>query len=234
MQREISWHAALQEVPMIFANRAEAGKSLAWRLEKYVDRDDVVVLAIPRGGVPVAFEVARALRARLDVFLLQKLGVPGQEELAFGAIASGGVRVLDRQILRTLSHRSSEVEGITAQAQQELERREAAYRGDQPPLSVTGKTVILVDDGIATGASLLAGIRALRQLRHVRIVVAVPVAPASVCKRLAYEVDEMVCVAKPEPFGAVGQFYDDFPQVEDEEVVELLARHQRAESATAA
>jgi putative phosphoribosyl transferase len=219
---------------MIFANREEAGRSLAWRLQKYANRNDVVVLGIPRGGVLVAFELAEALRAPLDLFLLRKLGVPGQEELAFGAIASGSVRVLDRRILCALSLRLSEVEAITAQAQQELERREAAYRGDQPPLSVAGKTIILVDDGIATGASLLAGIRALRQLRPAKIVVAVPVAPAPVCKRLAYEVDEMVCVATPEPFSTVGQFYDDFPQVEDEEVVELLARHQRAESATAA
>ena len=219
---------------MIFANRAEAGRSLAWRLEKYAHRKDVVVLGIPRGGVPVAFELAEALRAPLDVFLVLKLGVPGHEELAFGAISSGGVRVPNRQILRTLSLRSSEVEAITAQAEQELERRETAYRGDQPPLSVAGKTVILVDDGAATGASLLAGIRALRQLRPAKIVAAVPVAPAPVCKRLASEVDEMVCVVTPEPFDAIGQFYDDFSQVEDEEVVELLARCQRAESATAA
>jgi len=218
---------------MIFANRAEAGRSLAWRLEKYANRDDVVVLGIPRGGIPVAFEVARALRAPLDVFLLRKLGVPGQEELAFGAIASGGVLVLDCQILRTLSISSREIERITTQAQQKLARRETVYRGDEPPVSVSGKIVILVDDGIATGASLLAGIRALRQLRPAKIVVAVPVAPTPVCKRLAYEVDEMVCVAMPEPFGAVGQYYDDFSQVEDEKVVELLARNQWAESATA-
>jgi len=218
---------------MIFANRAEAGRSLAWRLEKYANRGDVVVLGIPRGGVPVAFEVARALRAPLDVFLLRKLGVPHQEELALGAIASGGVRVVDRQILRTLSISSREIESITAQAQQELKRRETAYRGDEPPVSVAGKIAILVDDGIATGASLLPGIRALRQLRPAKIVVAVPVAPAPDCERLAYEVDEMVCVATPEPFAAVGRFYDDFSQVEDEEVVALLARNQWAESATA-
>ena len=219
---------------MIFTDRAEAGRSLAWRLEKYANRNDVVVLGIPRGGVPVAFEVAQSLRAPLDVFLLRKLGVPGQEELAFGAIASGGVRVLDRQILRRLSISSREIESITAQAEQELKRRETAYRGDQPPLSLAGKIAIVVDDGIATGASLVAGIRALRQLRPAKIVVAVPVAPAAVCERLAYEVDEMVCVATPEPFGAVGQFYDDFSQVEDEEVIALLAHNQQAESATAA
>ena len=184
--------------------------------------------------MPVAFEVAEALRAPLDAFLLRKLGVPGQEELAFGAIASGGVRVLDRAILRTLSLSAREVETITARAQQELKRREAVYGSDQPPLPVTGKIVILVDDGIATGASLLAGIRALRQQQPAKIVVAVPVAPAPVCERLAYEVDEMVCVASPEPFGAVGQFYDDFSQVEDDEVIALLAHHQRAESTTAA
>lgn len=219
---------------MIFANRAEAGRGLAWRLQKYANRNDVVVLGIPRGGVPVAFELAEALYAPLDVFLLRKLGVPGQEELAFGAIASGGVRVLNRQVLRTLSISSREIASITARAQHELQRREAVYRGDQPPLPVAGKTVILVDDGVATGASLIAGIRALRQLRPAKIVVAVPVAPAPVSKRLAYEVDEMVCVATPEPFGAIGQFYDDFSQVDDEQVVELLARHQRAKSATPA
>lgn len=218
---------------MIFANRAEAGRSLAWRLEKYAQRDDVIVLGIPRGGVPVAFEVARVLRAPLAVFLLRKLGLPGHEELAFGAIASGGVRVLDRQILRTLSIPSREVEPITARAQQELERREAAYRVGESLLSVTGRIVILVDDGIATGASILAGIRALRQLRPAKIVVAVPVAPRPVCECLAYEVDEMVCVATPEPFAAVGQFYDDFSPVEDAQVIGLLARHQQAELATA-
>jgi len=219
---------------MIFADRAEAGRSLAWRLEKYANRHDVVVLAVPRGGVPVAFEVAVVLRAPLDVFLVRKLGVPGHEEVAFGAIASGGVRVLDRQILRTLAIAWSEVEALTARAEQELKRREAAYRGRELPLSVAGKIAILVDDGIATGASLLAAIRALRQLRPAEIVVAVPVAPAPVAERLAYEVDEMVCVATPEPFGAVGEFYDDFSQVKDEEVIELLARNRRTESASAA
>lgn len=219
---------------MIFADRAEAGRSLAWRLEKYANRNDIVVLGIPRGGIPVAFEVARALRANLDVFLLRKLGVPAQEELAFGAIASGGVRVLDRQILRTLPISPREIESITARARQELTRRESAYRSHEPPVSVAGKIAIMVDDGIATGASLLAGIRALRQLRPVKIVVAVPVAPRPVCEWLAHQVDETVCVATPEPFGAVGQFYDDFSQVEDAEVIALLARNEQAQSATAA
>jgi putative phosphoribosyl transferase len=218
---------------MIFANRTEAGRSLAWRLEKYANRDDVVVLGIPRGGVPVAFEVAEALRAPLDIFLLRKLGVPGHEELAFGAIASGGVRVLDRKLLRRLLISQRDVEAIVEKEQQELQRRELVYRGDRLSLVLAGKTVILVDDGIATGASLLAGIHALRELRPAKIVVAVPVAPAASCKRLAYEVDEVVCVATPEPFRAVGQFYDDFSQVEDAQVIELLSKNRHAETFTA-
>jgi putative phosphoribosyl transferase len=212
---------------MIFANRTEAGRGLAWRLEKYADRDNVVVLGIPRGGVPVAFEIAQALHAPLDVFLLRKLGVPGQEEFAFGAIASGGVRVVDRQTLAALLISPAVVDAVTAREQQELQRREVTYRGDRPALSVTGKTVILVDDGIATGASLLAGIHALRELSPAKIVVAVPVAPAQAVERLAYEVDEIVCVATPEDFQAVGQFYDDFSQTSDEEVIALLATNRQ-------
>jgi putative phosphoribosyl transferase len=210
---------------MMFANRTEAGRSLAWRLEKYANRNDVVVLGIPRGGVPVAFEVAEALRAPLDVFLLRKLGVPGHEELAFGAIASGGVRVLDRAIIQELPISTAAVETITAKELKELKRRELAYRGDRLPLAVDGQTVIVVDDGIATGASLLAGIRALRQLRPAKIVIAVPVAPPSTCERLEYEVDELICLEMPQSFHAVGQFYKDFSQVSDEEVIELLKRN---------
>jgi predicted phosphoribosyltransferase len=212
---------------MIFANRSEAGGGLAWRLEKYADRDDVVVLGIPRGGVPVAFEIAQALHVPLDIFLLRKLGVPGHEELAFGAIASGGVRVVDRETLRALLVSPADVDAVTAREQQELQRRERVYRGERPPLSVTGKTVIVVDDGIATGASLLAGIHALRELRPAKIVIAVPVAPPEACQRLAYEVDEIVCVATPEHFRAVGQFYGDFSQTSDEEVIALLATNRR-------
>jgi len=209
---------------MIFANRRAAGRSLAWRLLKYADRDDVLVLGIPRGGVPVAFAVAQALGAPLDVFLLRKLGVPGQEELAFGAIASGGVRVLDGRTLHELSISDSQVEMVTDRERRELERRELTYRGSRPVLSPAGKTVILVDDGIATGSSALAAIRALGQLQPAKVVVAVPVAPPSVVNRLAPQVDELVAVAAPDPFGAVGQFYDDFSQVSDEEVMDLLAR----------
>jgi len=217
---------------MRFANRTEAGRSLAWRLTKYANREDVVVLGIPRGGVPVAFEVAQALHAPLDIFLLRKLGMPGQEELAFGAIASGGVRVLDPNILRSIPVAQRTIEAITEREQQELKRRELVYRGSRPMLSVEGKTVILVDDGIATGASLLAGIHALRELRPAKIVIAVPVAPPASVQRLAYEVDEVVCVATPEPFRAVGMFYDDFSQVEDAQVIELLANNHGAKIAT--
>jgi len=185
---------------MIFADRMEAGRSLAWRLEEYANRYDVIVLGIPRGGVPVAFEVAEALHAPLDVFLLRKLGVPGQEELALGAIASGGVRVLDQQILWTLGISSSELETITARARQELKRQESVYRAGDSPLSVAEKIVILVDDGIATGATLLAGIRALRELQPAKIVVAVPVGAQETCESLADDVDRLVCLETPEPF----------------------------------
>ena len=219
---------------MIFLNRGEAGRSLAWRLEKYANRGDVVVLGVPRGGVPVAFEVGEAIHAPLDVFIVRKLGVPGHEELAFGAIASGGIQVLDRGLLRALSISAREIEAVVTRAEQELKRRESTYRGDEPPINVAGKVAILVDDGVATGASLLAGIRALRQLRPARIVVAVPVAPAPVCDQLAREVDEVVCVATPEPFVAVGRFYDDFSQVDDAQVVALLARNRRHVAAAAA
>lgn len=212
---------------MIFANRSEAGRSLARRLTRYANRNDVIVMGIPRGGVPVAFEIAEALHVRLEVFLLRKLGVPGYEEFAFGAIASGGVRVLDREIIRGLRLSARDVETVTAREEEELKRREIAYRGDRPAPSVAGQIVILVDDGIATGASLLAGIRALRQLRPAKIILAVPVAPPETIERLAYEVDEVVCVTMPHPFRAVSLFYDDFPQLSDEEVLQLLTAYQQ-------
>lgn len=178
---------------MNFANRTEAGQQLALRLRQYANRDDVIVLGAPRGGVPVAFEVATDLKAPLDVFVLRKLGVPGREELAFGAIASGGVQILDRDIVESLGISGLEIERVTRAEEQELERRERAYRGGRPPLAVGGLTVILVDDGIATGSSMRAAIRALRQMKPARIVVAVPVAPPSTCNRLQFEVDELVC-----------------------------------------
>jgi len=219
---------------MIFDDRVDAGRRLAQRLHAYAKRGDVIVLGIPRGGVPVAAEVATALGAPLDVFVSRKLGVPGQEELAFGAVATGGVRVLDRDLIESVGISKQEIEQITERVRGELERRERLYRGSGPPLQLEGKIAILVDDGIATGSSMLAAIQALRHLKPARIVVAVPVAPLSTCHRLRSEVDELVCVHMPEEFYAIGNFYSDFSQVADEEVTELLRRtsqrvaHQRA------
>jgi putative phosphoribosyl transferase len=217
---------------MIFTNRTQAGQQLAGQLNKYANRHDVIVLGVPRGGVPVAFEVATALGAPLDVFVLRKLGVPGHEELGFGAIGSGGVRVLDPELIQVLGLSPLDIELVTAAEKQELKRRECAYRGGRPPLDVTGWTVILVDDGIATGSSIRAAIRALRQMSPARLVVATPVAPASTCNRLRPEVDELVCVETPEPFYGVGQFYDDFSQVSDEEVKRLLDSAARQSAVT--
>lgn len=207
---------------MIFQDRTEAGQKLADALKHYAGRDDVIVLAIPRGGVTVAFEVARALRAPLDVFVLRKLGVPWQEELAFGAIAGGGVRVLDEEVVRIERLSPAQVEAVTAKEQRELERRERVYRGDRPPLDVQGRTVILVDDGIATGSSMRAGIAALKRMKPGRVVVAVPVAPPGTVERLRRTVDEFICLHEPEALYAVGQYYLDFSPVSDEEVTHLL------------
>lgn len=212
---------------MIFENRADAGRRLATQLGDYADRNDVIVLGIPRGGVPVAFEVAVALNAPLDVFVSRKLGVPWQEELAFGAVASGGVRVLDTEVVEGVGISDSEIAHITATARMEVERRERAYRGGRPPLKLEGKTVILVDDGIATGSSIRAAISALRQLKPARLVVAVPVAPLSTCDHLKSEVDQLVCVFMPEGFVGIGESYDDFSQLTDGEVTELLRRAER-------
>lgn len=209
---------------MFFEDRTDAGRKLAKELKRYANRSDVVVLGIPRGGVPVAAEVAASLSAPLDVFLLRKLGVPGYEELAFGAIASGGVRVLDRQIIESVGISEEEIERVTSEERKEMWRREQAYRGDRPALKVKGKTVIVVDDGMATGASMTAGIRALRLMEPRRIVVAVPVAPEKTCILMMSEADEVVCVHTPRVFYAIGLFYDDFSQVEDEEVLAALER----------
>ncbi len=212
---------------MIFETRADAGRQLARRLEAYAHRPDVVVLGVPRGGVSVAFEVATALRAPLDVFLSRKLGVPGQMELAFGAVSAGGGRYLDEDIVRAAGISNDEVERITAEVRRELGRRAALYRGDRAPLQVAGKTVILVDDGIATGASVFAAIQALRQMQPARLVLAVPVAPPATWAWLRTVVDEIVCLDLPDPFGAVGAFYRDFAQVEDAEVIGLLRRAEK-------
>lgn len=220
---------------MMFLNRVDAGRRLAKSLCAYAGEKDLIVLALPRGGVPVAFEVAAALGAPLDVFAVRKLGVPGRPELAFGAIASGGVRVLNDEIVESLRLSPAEIEGVAAKERKELDRREQAYRGGRPPLRLRGKTVILVDDGIATGASTRAGIAALRLLNPKRIVLAAPVAPASTAERLRQEVDELVCLRAPAAFYAIGEFYEDFNQVSDAEVAQLLQldREQRSKSVAA-
>lgn len=212
----------LGEEHVIFQDRADAGYRLANALRAYANREDVVVLGIPRGGVPVALEVARALHLPWDIFLSRKLGVPGQEELGFGAVASGGVCVLDQEIVEGAGVSKQQIEQISDAAKKELERRERLYRGTRAPLTIEGQTVLLVDDGIATGSSMQAAIHALRQRKPARIVVGVPVAPQSTCGRLRPEVDELVCLQLPRYFYAIGQFYEDFSQVSDEEVTELL------------
>jgi predicted phosphoribosyltransferase len=209
--------------PRVFRDRTEAGRVLAERLAAYANRPDVVVLALPRGGVPVAYEVARALHAPLDVFIVRKLGLPGHEELAMGAVASGGLMVLNDQVVRALRIPNSVIESVAAWEQEELARRERLYRGDRPPPDVRGKTVILVDDGLATGSTMLAAVKALRQQQPARIVVAVPIASPDTCELLRTEVDDVVCAATPEPFYAVGLWYRDFSQTTDDEVRELLA-----------
>lgn len=210
-------------MPSRFRNRIDAGRQLAAALAKYANRPDVIVLGLPRGGIPVAAEVARALHVPLDVFVVRKLGVPGHEEYAMGAIASGGVRLLDRRTVAAAGLTPAQVESVTAAERAELERRERSYRGDRPFPDLTGKTVILVDDGLATGASMRAAIEALRQERPARIVVAVPVAAPETCQAFRHVADEIVCAATPEPFYAVGRWYDDFSQTTDQEVHELLA-----------
>jgi putative phosphoribosyl transferase len=208
----------------IFLDRTDAGRQLATRLAAYAHRPDVVVLALPRGGVPIAYQVARALHAPLDVFIVRKLGVPGHEELAMGAVATGGVRVLNTDVIEALQIPQQVVDAVAAREQRELDRRERLYRDDSPPPEVQGKTVILVDDGLATGASMRAAITALRQREPARIVVAVPVAAPPTCDEFRAEVDEIVCAVTPEPFYGVGYWYDDFVQVTDEEVRDLLKR----------
>jgi putative phosphoribosyl transferase len=212
---------------MIFANRKEAGQKLAKRLQGYANREDVIVLGTPRGGVPVAYEVAMALKAPLDIFVLRKLGVPGHEELAFGAIASGGIRILEHDTIESFGLTKAQVERVTEAEKRELERRERAYRHGRPPLAVAGRTVILVDDGIATGASMRAAIQALRQMKPAALVIATPVAPHSTCNRLKGEVNDVVCVEMPELFYGVGQFYHDFSEVTDDEVIADLDRASR-------
>jgi predicted phosphoribosyltransferase len=217
----------------LFRDRRDAGRVLASLLERYRGRNDVLVLALPRGGVPVAYEVATALGARLDVFLVRKLGMPGHEELAMGAIASGGVVVLNNDVVRGMGIRPEVVQWVAEREGHELLRREAAYREGRPPPDVAGKVVILVDDGVATGSSMLAAVSALRRLFPAQIVVAVPAAPESTCRQLQAVVDEVVCATTPSPFLAVGESYWDFTQTTDEEVRRLLRERDRAFSAPA-
>jgi putative phosphoribosyl transferase len=206
-----------------FANRTEAGRLLTEKLGEYADRDDVIVLGLPRGGVPVAYEVAKRLHVPLDVFIVRKLGVPGFEELAAGAIASGGVRVFNEDVMRAIPHANEAIEVVTARETAELERREQIYRGGRPPPELRDRIVILVDDGLATGATMRAAVKALRQSGAAKIVVAVPVGPPDTCRELEQEADETICLSTPEFFQAVGQYYEDFSQTSDEDVRELLA-----------
>jgi erythromycin esterase-like protein/predicted phosphoribosyltransferase len=208
---------------MIYRDRRHGGRELATLLGHYAARDDVLVLALPRGGVPVAFEVAQALHAPLDIFLVRKLGVPGHEELAMGAIASGDVRVLNRDIVRRLGIGAATIDVVAAREQTELQRREQLYRGDREAPAVAGKTVIVIDDGLATGSTMRAALLALRKLNPARLVVAAPVAAASTCDELEADADEVVCASTPEPFAGVGRWYDDFEQTTDDEVRALLA-----------
>jgi predicted phosphoribosyltransferase len=206
-----------------FADRRDAGRVLAAALGHHAGREDTVALGLPRGGVPVAYEVARALRAPLDVFLVRKLGVPGHEELAMGAIASGAVMVLNEDVVKSAAIERAEIELVAARELQTLRRREDAYRGARAPIDVTGRVAIVVDDGLATGATMRAAVTALRERGAGSIVVAVPTAPRETCAALRREVEEVVCVITPDPFMAVGLWYRDFTPVSEDEVRALLA-----------
>ena len=207
-----------------FVNRTEAGRLLAEKLEKYANGNDVVVLGLPRGGVPVAYEVAKHLRTPLDVFIVRKVGDPGFEEPAAGAIASGGVRVLNEDVMRAIPYADAAIEAVTAKETAELQRREQIYREGRAAPELRDRIVILVDDGLATGATMRAAVKALRQQGAAKIVVAVPVAPPDTCQELAQQADETICLRTPPFFQAVGQYYEDFSQTSDDDVRELLAR----------
>jgi predicted phosphoribosyltransferase len=207
-----------------FRDRVEAGELLAQHLSAYHDRDDVVVLALPRGGVPVAYEIARALGVPFDVFVVRKLGVPGHEELAMGAIASGGSRVINHDVVNALGIPANVIDAVAQSEQVELDRRERLYRGTRPPVNLVNKTVILVDDGLATGSTMRAAVMAAKLQKPARVVVAVPVGAPSTCAELGRDADAIVCARTPEPFVAVGLWYRDFTPTSDEEVRALLAR----------
>jgi putative phosphoribosyl transferase len=205
-----------------FRDRKDAGRQLAAKLAAYAGDPSVLVLGLPRGGVPVAFEVAAALQAPLDVFVVRKLGVPGHRELAMGALASGGVRVLNPEVINALHIPAAMIDAVAAQEQQELDRQQQAYRGEAPFPSITGRTVIVVDDGLATGSTMRAAVRALRQSHPARVVVAVPVGAAETCRSLAREADQVVCCSVPETFYAISLWYEEFSQTTDQEVRDLL------------
>jgi putative phosphoribosyl transferase len=224
----------MNETMLPLRDRVQAGRELGAALQAYRGRNDVLVLALPRGGVPVACEVADALGAEVDLMIVRKLGTPGQEELAMGAIASGGVRVLNRDVIESLQISERAIAEVERRERGEIERREHAYRGQRPRPAVAGQCVILVDDGVATGATMRAAIAALRQQKPAKVVVAVPVAPLDTVEVLRSEADEVECLATPEPFRAIGCWYVEFPQLSDEEVRTRLSRSWGAEAATAA
>jgi putative phosphoribosyl transferase len=215
------WRTALEGRQQPFADRREAGAELASQL-RHLDGKDVVVLALPRGGVPVGYQVARALDAPLDIFLVRKLGLPGHRELAMGAIASGGIRVLNDDVVRWYAVPERVIDEVALEEQAELERRERAYRQSRPPLDLKGRVVVLVDDGLATGSTMRAAVQAVRQRQPARVVVAVPVGSPETCREFSSIADEVVCARMPEPFSAVGQWYRDFSQTTDDEVQQLL------------
>jgi len=209
---------------VLFRNRSDAGRLLAGALEDYKDQPDVLVLALPRGGVPVAYEVARALNVPLDIFLVRKLGVPGHEEVAMGAIASGGIRLLNDDLVRQLNISREAIESVAAREEQELERRERLYHGDKPAPNVRGRSVIVVDDGLATGSTMKVALAALREQQPAKLIVAVPVAPPDTCESLRQDADDVLCAVTPEPFMAVGAWYQSFEQTTDDEVRDLIQR----------
>ncbi len=214
----------------VFKDRSDAGQALADRLQEYARRPDVVVLALARGGVPVGYTIALDLGVPLDVFLVRKLGVPGHEELAMGAIASGGVRVLNDDVVRALNIPEAVIDQVAEEEKRELERRERAYRDDRPPPDVSGKSAILTDDGLATGSTMRAAVQAVRGSFPARIIVAVPAAPPDVCEQFHQEVDQVICAITPEPFHGVGLWYDNFEQISDAEVRDLLQRAAERQS----